>query len=89
MVPRRALHLLVAGLISLPVIYLAVLGLLAMRSGLSWREMDANRDGRTSIHEVLDAADIGRRTVDVAGHPCLELYYLKDGSRAKLVCPAA
>jgi hypothetical protein len=83
---RLRLALLAA--VSLPALYLGFVAILALRSGLTWREMDANHDGATSIGEFFDAADVGRRPVRVGRRACTEIYYLKDGLPAKVVCPA-
>lgn len=69
--------------------YLTMLGTRAARSGLSWREMDFDRDGTTSIGELLDATDVDTRTVRREGRLCTEYYRLKDGLPVKLSCPAA
>lgn len=85
----RHVRIFIAGvIIILPVLYLAMLASAAWRSGLTWHEMDFNRDGTTSIDEFLDAADVGTRAVQVGGRSCTELVLLKDGLPVKVVCPA-
>jgi hypothetical protein len=82
---RRLVLLAAVGLTAL---YLGFFSILALRSGLTWREMDRDHDGATSLGEFLGAADVGRRPVQVGEHACTEVYYLKDGLPAKVVCPA-
>ena len=67
---------------------LGLLGLRAARSGLTWQEMDRDHDGSTTIGEVLNAGDVGKRTVDRFGRTCVETFWLKDGLPVKVVCPA-
>jgi hypothetical protein len=85
----RRLRLVLLAAIGLSAGYIVSLSSLALQSGLTWHEMDADRDGATSVGEFLNAADVGRRPVVLDGRPCTEIYYLKDGRRAKVVCPAA
>lgn len=84
----RRLRLVLLTAVGLPLLYLGFLAILAVRSGLTWREMDRDHDGATSIGEFLGAADVGRRPVQVGDRACAEIYYLKDGLSAKVVCPA-
>lgn len=79
---------LVAASLCLPILYFAFLGVAAMRSGLSWRDMDFDHDGTTSINEFFAAADIGTRQVHRHGRACTEFFLLKDGLPVKVVCPA-
>ena len=85
----RSLRPVLLAAIGVPAIYLVILAGFALRSGLTWHEMDANLDGTTSVGEFLDAADVGRRPVVVDGRSCTETYFLKDGRRAKIDCPEA
>jgi hypothetical protein len=73
----------------LAVLYVAALVGAALGSGLSWREMDFDRDGTTSPSELLAAADVGRRPVRVGDRACMEFFLLKDATTVKVVCPAA
>jgi hypothetical protein len=57
------------------------------RHGYSWREMDWNQDGTTSIAEVIYGSDIGRREVIRDQKSCVEYYPYKDGLPVKTVCP--
>ena len=68
--------------------YIGVLGLRAARSGLTWQEMDSDHDGSTTIGEVLNAGDVGKRAVERFGKTCVETFWLEDGLPVKVVCPA-
>jgi len=68
--------------------YIGILGLRAARSGLTWQEMDSDHDGSTTIGEVLNAGDVGKRAVERFGKTCVETFWLEDGLPVKVVCPA-
>lgn len=53
----------------------------------SWKEMDWNQDGTTTLSEVLEASDVGRRGVIKAGKRCVEYYSFKDGLTVRMECP--
>jgi hypothetical protein len=84
----RYIRLVAAGVSILLVAYVAVLTFRATHSGLSWKEMDFDRDGRTSIGEFLEAGDVGTREVRRNGRACTEYFLLKDGRTVKVSCPA-
>ena len=56
------------------------------KHGYSWQEMDWNRDESTSIGELLNASDIGKRDVMIDGRKCIEYFAFKDGLPVKTVC---
>jgi hypothetical protein len=56
------------------------------RHGYSWREMDWNQDGTTSISEVIYSSDIGKREVIRNQKTCVEYYAYKDGLSIKTAC---
>lgn len=85
----RSIRVLIAGMIVVPVLYLAILSGAAWRSGLTWREMDFNGDGTTSFREFLTAGDVGKRMVRAHGRACTEFFWLKDGLPLKVVCPSS
>ena len=85
---RRLRLALTAALLALPLGYVAILASRVWRSPLTWREMDLDRNGTTSLDELLWAADIGRREMVVDGRRCTEIFLLKDGHTLKLQCPA-
>ncbi len=55
-------------------------------SRYSWKEMDWNGDGSTSISELIESSDIGKRTIRRKGQLCTEYYSMKDGLPVKVVC---
>lgn len=55
--------------------------------GYSWKEMDWNQDGKTTLAEVVDARDIGRRDVVIGGKTCIEYFAFKDGLAVRIDCP--
>lgn len=75
-------------MLALPLAYASVVAAGAWRSGLTWREMDLDRDGSTSLTEVWFVSDYGVRAVTVGGQRCEEVFLLKDGSPLKVRCPA-
>ena len=56
-------------------------------SGFTLAEMDWNKDGRTSLSEMMHAADVGERQ-SLDDPRCRELFFYKDGRSAKVICPA-
>ena len=84
----RYVRLVAAAVASLTIAYFAFLAALATRSGLSWREMDFDHDGGTSVGEFFTAADVSTRPVQQGSRTCTEYFLLKDGSPVKLSCPA-
>jgi hypothetical protein len=69
-------------------IYTVCLAVIAARSGLTWREMDFDHDGVTSVGELFSAADVGTRSVQRDGRTCTEYFFLKDGLPITVRCPA-
>jgi hypothetical protein len=58
----------------------------AIQHGYSWREMDWDNSGATSISEFFKAADTGRRRVVIDGKRCVEFFAYKDGLPLKTSC---
>jgi hypothetical protein len=85
---RRSRRLLLV-CVGLAAAWRGLLAVRAVRSGLTWGEMDWDGSGRTSLGEFLNAGDVDTRPIDVGGRACTEIYRLKDGSAAKVVCPAS
>jgi len=78
---------LVVAVLLITVLYLGVRGYHAYRQGYSWKEMDWDLDGSTSLSEFLRSSDIGKRKVMQNGVECVEYYAFKDGLAVKTVCP--
>ena len=68
-------------------LYLGFRSIAAFRQGYSWKEMDWNNDGATSISEFFAASDIGARYVNINGKNCRQFYAYKDGLPVKTDCP--
>jgi hypothetical protein len=66
--------------------YFAYLFTKAYYSGLTWQDMDLNKDGHTTIAEYLNAADILKRTLVKDGKDCTEYSLIKDGSIVAIKC---
>jgi hypothetical protein len=60
---------------------------LVVQQGHSWTDMDLDSDGITTISELLDSIDVGRRPITMDGHACVEMFAYKDGMPVKTVCP--
>lgn len=58
----------------------------AWSQGYLWSEMDWNKDGTTSIGELLAASDIGKREISKESKNCIEYFSYKDGLAVKIVC---
>ena len=63
-----------------------VLFAVTVSNGLAMEEVDWNGDGQIAVSEVLDAIDIRKRAVLVAGETCQEYFSLKDGLTVRLDC---
>lgn len=59
---------------------------LALSQGYSREEMDWNNDGKTTLVEIWDRADIRKRTIEKDGKVCDEYFRFKDGNPLKVVC---
>ena len=71
----------------LAVLYYGWLGLQVSRMRYTWREMDWNGDGKTSIREYFETAEVLERPLTDAGRQCTELYHARSGKRMRLECP--
>jgi hypothetical protein len=67
--------------------WFAILILRSSGPGYSWREMDWNGDGHTSVGEFLDTGDTFERDVIVHGQRCVEVVAMKDGLPLRTKCP--
>jgi len=72
----------------LAVIFLLVVGFYLIDSfgRFTYAEMDWNRDGTTTIGEILDAGNYGMETDILEGRQCHRVYALKDGANISLYC---
>jgi hypothetical protein len=60
---------------------------LVVQQGHSWSDMDLNNDGTTTVGELLDSIDVGRRPITRDGQACIEMFAYKDGMAVKTLCP--
>jgi hypothetical protein len=67
-------------------VYFVFRAMSSFMQGYSWHEMDWDQDGSTSIGDVIDASDIGKREVILNGKKCIEYYAYKDGLPVKTIC---
>jgi hypothetical protein len=58
----------------------------SLKQGYSWREMDWQQRGKTSLSDFFAASDIGKREVIRDSKKCIEYYAYKDGLPVKTVC---
>jgi hypothetical protein len=83
----RFLKVVAASVCVLIAIYFVFLGEGSLEHGYSWKEMDWNQDGTTSIGEFFAASDIGKREVILDNKKCIEYFAYKDALPVKTVCP--
>jgi hypothetical protein len=86
--PGQTLALIFGMPLILGVLYTGWLAILATACHYSWREMDWNADGHTTVREVLATADVLERPVKDQDRVCTELFWAKGGVRIRLECPA-
>ncbi len=84
---RKAIVLFVAAIGVLLVAYLVLRAIASFNQGYSWKEMDWQQRGHTSIIDFFVASDIGKREAVQNGQKCIEYYAFKDGLPVKMVCP--
>lgn len=63
----------------LVLIYVLCRTYVALVGDCSWGEMDWDRNGTTSLFELIESSDIGKRVISVKGEDCTEYFSLKDG----------
>jgi len=84
---KRVSLVLGASLLLLIVLYGLSRFVASWQKGYSWKEMDWNQDGTTTLSEVLGASDVGRRAAHRGGKYCVEYYSSKDGLTVRMECP--
>ena len=67
--------------------YVLLRGIASWQQGYSWKEMDWNQKGTTSVADFFAASDVGKRKVKVNEVLCTEYYAYKDGLSIKTICP--
>lgn len=83
----QSLYAVIAGVAALCFFYLSFVGLGSFENGYTWREMDWNSDGSTTLIEFFEASDVGKRPITVDGKSCNELFGYKDGQPIRVDCP--
>lgn len=84
--PGQTLALIFGMPVILGILYTGFLAILAMTSHYSWRQMDWDGNGHTSIREALATADVLKRPVEDQSRKCTELFWAKSGLRIRLEC---
>lgn len=84
---RRALILIFGMPFILGALYYGWLTVAVMRTRYSWQEMDWNGDGKTSIAEFFETADVIERPVVRDGQDCVELVWSRKGTVLRVECP--
>ena len=68
-------------------VYCALRVIASLGQHYSWKEMDWNDDGSTSLSEFFAASDIGKKVVQRSdGSTCNVYFEYKDGAAVKTVC---
>lgn len=86
---RRAMILIFGMPFILGALYYGWLTIAVMRTRYSWRDMDWNADGRTTIGEFFETADVIERPVVRDGQNCVELVWSRKGTVLRVECPTA
>ena len=86
---RRAMILIFGMPFILGALYYGWLTIAVMRTRYSWRDMDWNADGRTTIGEFFETADVIERPVVRNGQNCVELVWSRKGTVLRVECPTA
>lgn len=86
---RRALALIFGMPFILAALYYGWLTIAVLRTRYSLRDMDWNGDGRTSVSEFFETADVIERPVERDGRSCVELVWSRKGTVLRVECPAA
>ena len=84
---RRALVLIFGMPFILGALYYGWLTIAVLRTRYTWRDMDWNADGRTSIGEFFETADVIERPAQRDGQDCVELVWSRKGTVLRVECP--
>ena len=83
---RRALILIFGMPFILGALYYGWLTIVVLRMRYTWQDMDWNADGRTSIAEFFETADVIERPVQRHGQDCVELVWSRKGTVLRVEC---
>ena len=87
--PRWIIALIFGMPLVLALLHTAFLAVVAARSRYSWREMDWDGDGRTTVREALATAEVVERPVERDGRRCVELMWARTGRPIRIECGRA
>ena len=73
----------------LGVLYYGWLTIAVLRTRYSWHDMDWNGDGRTTVSEFFETADVIERPIEQDGQACVELVWTRKGTVLRVECPTA
>lgn len=76
----------IAFIVAVSALSIVVIAFLIWNKGYLLSEMDWDADGKTSLSEMLDALNIGRRPIMKDGVQCQEFFRLKDGLPVRVDC---
>ena len=76
-------------ILSIVVCVFAFRACVSWKKGYSWKDMDWNQNGETSLTEFFQASDVGVRETQKEGKACMEYYDYKDGLQIKIVCSSS
>lgn len=74
--PKRIAILVSMSIVLVCVLYVTLRMIASWQRHYSWKDMDWNGDGSTTIAEVLEASDIGHRLATHQGRTGIEYYSL-------------
>jgi hypothetical protein len=84
---KKTIILLGSSGLSIVIAYSALCIFIGYKKGYTYKTMDWNQDGYTSLMELISSSDIGSRNISVNGEHCIEYYAYKDGLPVKVICP--
>ncbi len=70
----------------LAALYYGLMAYRVQQTRYTWKEMDWNGDGRTTIKEFFQTADVLERKVERDGRTCMELYEARRGKVLRVEC---
>ena len=85
-IARRILIVVLVLPCSIALLYFSFIAIAVLQKGYSWKDMDWNSDGSTSILEFFESSDIGERTDTENGRNCIVYFAYKDGLPVKKRC---
>jgi len=83
---RRALILIFGMPFIMGALYYGWLTIVVLQTRYTWQDMDWNADGRTSIGEFFETADVIERPVQRDGQDCVELIWSRKGTVLRVEC---